>query len=354
MRFIHTADIHLGAIPDSNMPWGELRAQEIWNTFKNLIDVVKEKKPEVFLIAGDLFHRQPKMSELKEVNYLFESVAPTRVVLIAGNHDPVSDASNYNGFKWGENVFFLKEDEMQILSFEDIETDIYGFSYHKKIIKESLYDDVVPMNKNRINILLAHGGDESHIPMNMNKIMSNGFSYVACGHLHLPFLHNEARYAYCGALEPIDRNDKGKHGYVEGEVTQTERRITLVPFATRSYEDIEINVASNMTNSEVVNMIKEAIVSNGENNIFHITIKGFRDADIEFDKTEIGTIGNVISVNDLSEPDFDFEKLYEQNKDNMIGMFIERFGDRSKLDELHKKALYYGTSALLSSMEVRS
>lgn len=354
MKFIHTADIHLGATPDSNMPWGESRASEIWGTFKKLISVVKQEKPELFLIAGDLFHRQPKVSELKEVNYLFECVAPTRVVLIAGNHDPISDASNYNDFTWAENVFFLKDDEMQILSFEDLETDIYGMSYHKKIIKDAVYDAIVPHDKSKINILLAHGGDESHIPMNMNKIMLNGFNYIACGHIHIPFLQSEAKYAYPGSLEPIDKNDKGKRGYIKGEITKEERMITFVPFAKRSYEDIEIDIASNMTNAEVVNMIKQAIIEGGENNIFHVTIKGFRDADINFDKTEIGLLGNVISVNDLSEPDFDFEKLYEQNKDNMIGMFIERFGDRRNLDELHKKALYYGTSALLSAMEVRS
>lgn len=354
MKFIHTADIHLGATPDSNMPWGDSRASEIWGTFKKLISVVKQEKPELFLIAGDLFHRQPKVSELKEVNYLFECVAPTRVVLIAGNHDPVSDASNYNDFTWADNVFFLKDDEMQILSFEDLETDIYGMSYHKKIIKDAVYDAIVPHDKSKINILLAHGGDESHIPMNMNKIMLNGFSYVACGHIHIPFLQSEAKYAYPGSLEPIDKNDKGKRGFIKGEITKEERMITFVPFAKRSYEDIEINIASNMTNAEVVNMIKQAIVEGGESNIFHVTIKGFRDADIDFDKTEIGLLGNVVSVNDLTEPDFDFEKLYEQNKDNMIGMFISRFGDRSNLDELHKKALYYGTSALLSAMEVRS
>ena len=354
MKFIHTADIHLGATPDSNMPWGESRASEIWGTFKKLISVVKQEKPELFLIAGDLFHRQPKVSELKEVNYLFECVAPTRVVLIAGNHDPVSDASNYNNFQWADNVFFLSDSEMQICSFEDLGVDVYGMSYHKKIIKEPVYDNIVPMNKSKINILLAHGGDEAHIPMNMNMIMLNGFSYVACGHIHIPYLQSEARYAYQGSLEPIDKNDKGKRGYIKGEITSEERMITFVPFAKRSYEDIEIDIASNMTNSEVVNMIKQAIIEGGENNIFHVTIKGFRDADINFDKTEISLLGNVISVNDLSEPDFDFEKLYEQNKDNMIGMFIERFGDRTNLDELHKKALYYGTSALLSAMEVRS
>ena len=30
MNFIHIADVHLGAQPDSTMPWGRKRADEIW------------------------------------------------------------------------------------------------------------------------------------------------------------------------------------------------------------------------------------------------------------------------------------------------------------------------------------
>ena len=42
-----------------------------------------------------------------------------------------------------------------------------------------------------------------------------GFSYLALGHIHKPHALLRGKAVYAGALEPIDRNDTGKHGYVE-------------------------------------------------------------------------------------------------------------------------------------------
>ena len=66
MIFFHAADIHLGAEPDKGFPWSKERGQEIWDSFRRLIRQAGEEKAGLFLIAGDLFHRQPLMKELKE------------------------------------------------------------------------------------------------------------------------------------------------------------------------------------------------------------------------------------------------------------------------------------------------
>ena len=74
MRFYHMADIHLGASPDPGYPWSRQRQEDIWNTWKRLIEKVRMEKADLLLIAGDLFHRQPLVRELKEVNYLFSTI----------------------------------------------------------------------------------------------------------------------------------------------------------------------------------------------------------------------------------------------------------------------------------------
>ena len=98
MKIIHTADIHLGARPDPGYTWSREREQEIWNSFRRLIERVKEERADFLLVAGDLFHRQPLLRELKEVNYLFASIPETTVVLMAGNHDYLAGNSCYPGF----------------------------------------------------------------------------------------------------------------------------------------------------------------------------------------------------------------------------------------------------------------
>ena len=84
MRFIHIADVHLGARPDAGPLYSEGRARELWETFEHVLGVCEEERTDLLLIAGDLFHRQPLVRELKEADYLFSELTHTKVVLIAG------------------------------------------------------------------------------------------------------------------------------------------------------------------------------------------------------------------------------------------------------------------------------
>ena len=65
MRFIHTADIHLGASPEAGKAYSAGRADEIWDTFAKLIEVARQEKTDLLLIAGDLFHREPLLRTTK-------------------------------------------------------------------------------------------------------------------------------------------------------------------------------------------------------------------------------------------------------------------------------------------------
>ena len=42
MRFIHIADVHLGARPDAGKLYTEKRPEEIWNTFERVIGICQE------------------------------------------------------------------------------------------------------------------------------------------------------------------------------------------------------------------------------------------------------------------------------------------------------------------------
>ena len=83
MRFIHIADVHLGAVPDSGCPWSASREKEIWDTFKKVIALAGKEKLDLLLIAGDLFHRQPLVREVRELNYLFSTIPEVQVVWMA-------------------------------------------------------------------------------------------------------------------------------------------------------------------------------------------------------------------------------------------------------------------------------
>ena len=67
MKFIHTADIHWGMNPDSDKAWSQDRAQAIRDTFAEIVRQAKLRDVDFLFIAGDLFHRQPLLRDLKEL-----------------------------------------------------------------------------------------------------------------------------------------------------------------------------------------------------------------------------------------------------------------------------------------------
>lgn len=353
MKFIHIADVHLGAVPDSNMPWGEMRGKEIWTSLANVITACNEHKADLLLIAGDLFHRQPLVRELKELNYMLGKLMTAQVVFMAGNHDYIGPRSNYRGFEWNERVHMFLEETMQTMELCELNTIIYGMSYHCRDISERLYDNIRPDNKDRINILLAHGGDEKDIPINFKKLQNAGFDYVALGHIHKPDII-DSRMAYSGSLEPLDKTDTGERGYIIGEISEEDRNtttISFVPGSIRKYIKLELTVTPDMTNLSLVDKAAEEIARRGMDNIYQISITGLRDESIRFDKETLLGLGNILEVEDDTVPDYDFDALYKDNTDNMIGMFIDKIRGEQKQDEVTKKALYYGMEALLGARD---
>ncbi len=353
MKFIHIADVHLGATPDSTMPWGSLREKEIWSSFQNIISLCNQEKVDLLLIAGDLFHRQPLVRELKEVNYIFGKLEMTQVVLMAGNHDFIGARSYYQGFEWDKRVSMFVDETMDIIEFPELDTEVYGLSYHNRDITAPLYDALTPKNNDRTHILLAHGGDEKDIPINRKKLQTSGFDYIALGHIHKPELMSD-RMAYSGSLEPLDKNEIGERGYILGEVvkdTEGVRKtsIRFVPCSQRQYKRLNLLVNQDTTNGALLDQAREAIRNNGENNIYSFCIQGVRDETIHFDKEALKGIGNILELEDQSVPDYDFDLLYKENSDNMIGLFIQKIRENAKQDEVARKALYYGIEALLGA-----
>lgn len=345
MRFIHTADIHLGAAPDKGCPWSEQRKNEIMDTFCRLVAECRSRKPDLLLIAGDLFNRQPLVRELKEVDSLFASIPEVRVLIIAGNHDYISGVSNYNGFEWSPNVTFFDGEEIKSIYFKDINTEVYGLSFRHRNIREQLLAGVRPADTGRTNILLAHGGEPDNLPMNMQELAKSGFDYVALGHIHIPgSIAPSIRYS--GDLEPLDRNDVGERGYICGEL-DTELSLEFVPFCTRQYFKPVLEVDSTITQVQLRAMIRDSIAENGENNLFSFTIRGRRDPEINFDCESLKAEGNILTVIDETVPDFDFDRLLEDNRGNIIGRYIESVRNMKVEDDVRARALEYGVTALL-------
>ncbi len=349
MRFIHMADVHLGAAPDGRTEWSGTRKKEIWETFRSSIEDARREQVDLLLIAGDLFHRQPLLEELREVNYLFSTLPNTRVVLIAGNHDYLQPASNYLNFSWSRNVVCLFSRECECVRFSDIETEVYGLSYYRQEIPEPLYEGIHPVQTREkcCRILLAHGGDSQHIPISREALQKSGFDYIALGHIHKPQVLIKDRAAYAGALEPIDCNDPGPHGYILGEYARGRLQIRFVRKAKREYVFLPLEVTDADTTFSLRDKLEKKIEERGWQHIYRVILQGKREPQIHFDKEKLMEFGMVLEVEDQTMPAFHLEELKRKYAGQMIGRYIESFEghERSQIEE---KALQYGLEALLT------
>ena len=267
---------------------------------------------------------------------------------MAGNHDYMKRNSFYRGFAWEPNVTFFDSEKMSCAYIEELQTFVYGMSYEHQEIKEPLYDSWQPEQEQGFHVLLAHGGDEKHIPMDAKKILSSGFTYLALGHVHKPQAMVRGKALYPGALEPIDRNDTGDHGYIEGSYDNGRMRLKFVPFASRSYQNLLLTLDETSTQYSLEEMLKGEILKRGGKNIYRLILRGRRAPEFILLTERLKKLGNIVEVLDESRPAYNLEELYRKYTGTLIGNYIGYFMGR-ELTVVEEKALYHGLQALLET-----
>lgn len=347
MKFIHIADIHLKAKPDKDQKWGEERRLYSWQAFTKVIEKVKEERIPLLLIAGDLFHGQPLMKELKEVNDQFSRIPQTQIVMIAGEHDYLLSDSCYHMFQWGDNVHFLKSENMDYIDLEGLQTRVYGLSYWCREIPRPLYQNVQAKEGDFSNILLAHGGDEKHSPFHGDDFTDSGFDYVAFGHIHKPVQVVQDKVVMAGALQPIDCNDMGEHGYFLGEIKEHKCHVQFVPLHYCEYASLKLKVSPDMDKEALQEYIQEHIRTAPAYQKFKVTLSGFCDREHPIDTEWIKSMDRVAKVVNQCQADYDFEKLKLKYGQQILGRYIRALEEMPQ-DKVTKKALYYGVEALMA------
>lgn len=346
MKFIHIADVHLGAKPDQDKPWGAERQKHGWQALAEVITRAEEEQVDLLLIAGDLFHRQPLQRELKEVNYQFSRLTHTQVVMIAGNHDFISPDSYYRTFRWESNVHFLKKETLEYVEIPMLRTRVYGLSYWHKELPEALYDNPQIAEGHFLNILLAHGGDEKHIPFRAEALRKAGFDYVACGHIHKPVQLEEDRVVMAGALQPVDCGDMGEHGFFMGELSKERCMVEFYPLTYCEYATMNLKVTSDVTVGELETFVKQKLEQTPEYMIFKIVLTGFYDGSAPLETENLEKLERIVRVINQCQPDYDFGRLKQQYSQQLIGKYIQAM-EKLPQDEVAKLALYYGVEALM-------
>ena len=358
MKFIHTGDIHLGCIPDRGTAWSKKRSSDIWRTLENIISLAHTNNAGLMLICGDLFHRQPLQKELKEVNHIFASAKPVQIVITAGNHDYMIPGSAYYNLNWSDNVHFLRSKTLETIEFTELNTVVHGFSYYNNDLTGTGADNITSSltcpRDNKKHILMLHGGDSNHLPLDYEKLKRSGFDYIALGHIHKPTLFENTPMAYCGSPEPLDRTEKGFHGCILVTLDDDKSKFNrkFIPVSKASYISCKIKITADTTITSLRSTVTRIIREKGSHNIYSLTLIGKRAGDLYITLQDISGLGNIIELVDESTPDYDIDNLRTKHKDDLIDKYIDALtddGDISMLDDTQKNALYYGLDALLDS-----
>jgi len=230
VKFLHTADWHLG-IKQVKLGANAEKAREIRiETVKKLMDSAKENRVDFIIIAGDLFDNNDVDRGLIYVAAnIIKRATPIPVYILPGNHDPLTRDSLYLDPSWDslDNAIILKNKE--IIEIPELNVALYPCPVTQKQTREDLTEWINATNE-KISIGIAHGNlqiegfvEKPNFPINPKRVEISGLDYLALGEWHSLFKYEEknkvVRTVYSGTPETtkFGESDSGKAVIVEIE-----------------------------------------------------------------------------------------------------------------------------------------
>jgi exonuclease SbcD len=258
MKFIHTADWHLGKLVH-----GIYMTSDQEYILKQFLDLIDLEQPDAVIIAGDLYDRSiPPTEAVELLNRTLYEINVTRgipVVSISGNHDSAERLS-FGSSWYRQSHFYMESIISKIVHPITIKgVNFYAVPYAEPgVIREVFGEPAIhshqdgmkaiidqikeQLNPNEVNVFVGHafvlGGDTT----DSERVLSVGgsgcvtqdlfepFHYTALGHLHSPDAIKHPKIRYSGSLLK----------YSFSEVTQR-KSVTIV----------DMNELGDFTNREV-------------------------------------------------------------------------------------------------------
>jgi DNA repair protein SbcD/Mre11 len=228
LKFIHTADLHLGSTFQAK--YDENTAKKLsgatYQAFKKIIDLCIEENVEFLLVSGDIYDSQDKnikaqLAFIQGLKRLGEYGIKSYVV--HGNHDPMSFWSKKIQLPEQTIRFSCKVPEEYIHYSSEGEplAKIVGMSFENDHILENIATDFPEREKDwPFTIGLLHCtigsaiGHDPFAPCNLDDLKKCGYDYWALGHIHKPGVINESQpvIVYSGNPQGRDMGETGPRG----------------------------------------------------------------------------------------------------------------------------------------------
>ena len=275
MKIVHCSDLHLGKKLSGNKDYVKKRYMDFFNAFATFVDKVEEIKPDVCLIAGDIFDKKEINPDiLSKTEYLFKRLRDNvkkDIIAIEGNHDN----SRILEESWLEylqeqnilKVFYYNKDfeEKNYLKIDDI--NFYPVGYPGFMIDEALTKLSEKLNPQEKNIVIVHtgiSGSTDTLPGLVSTSILDLFKdktiYIAGGHIHsfTTYPKEKPYFFVSGSLEfsNVQNEKSDKKGFILFDTDTLNYEFIELEHRKRIKKDFSYTNFSNLEN-EFENFVKE-------------------------------------------------------------------------------------------------
>ncbi|WNS77283.1 exonuclease SbcCD subunit D [Bacillus sp. DTU_2020_1000418_1_SI_GHA_SEK_038] len=261
MKFIHTADWHLGKLVH-----GIYMTEDQRYFLKQFVDLVAEEKPDAVVIAGDLYDRSVPPTEavelLNDVLFKINVELNTPIVAIGGNHDSAERLSFGSSWYRKSQLYLSGKLDSNVHPIHIGGVNFYLVPYAEPgIVRQMFGDDTIhthqdamkaiigkiedTLNPNEANVLVGHafvlGGKTSDSERTLSvggsgcvgAELFEPFSYTALGHLHSPDALKHERIRYSGSLL--------KYSFSE---SKQEKSVSIIEMDEKGHFDLRVRKLS--------------------------------------------------------------------------------------------------------------
>ncbi|MCQ2449037.1 MAG: DNA repair exonuclease [Clostridia bacterium] len=370
MKILHCADVHIGAAERFLGAAAESRRYETLMTFERITQIARENAVDVLLIAGDLFDgNRIEQSLIDRTFKALGDLSPIRVLIAAGNHDPLSADSPYKtALPDNVRVFGGKAGVVQ---FDEFKTRVYGQSFTGVYMTGEGRFPIVPPQDDYCNILLLHGdlgdGRSDYNGISTDFLAQSGMDYVALGHIHARsevLRIGATHYAYPGCPEGQGFDELGAKGVYLGTVEKGKVDLEFLPVCRRQHLCVTVDVSDCNDPAAIAPMILDKLNTEyGEDyreNLYKIILNGAVGEDFSVPADEITSRLNealyFAKVSDETTVKIDLENLAQE--DTLKGVFVRQLLSlrqtvSAEQQEAVDRALAIGLKAFSSEVKYR-
>jgi exonuclease SbcD len=281
MLIAHLADLHLGfrAYHRVTSRGVNVREADVARAFQEAIGQVVALRPDLVLIAGDVFHTvRPSNTAIAEAFRQFVSLSArlpgVPIVLIAGNHDSPRSSDTGNILDLFREIpgMVVVTEQAQTVRLEEIDASVLCLPHNALARMDEVALEPDPATDT--NVLMLHGtvagaaaegkiryvSEYGGVAVEDTAIGPERWDYIALGHYHIT-TELAPNMWYAGGIERTSTNLWMEAGGPKGWISyDTERRAaTFHPVESRPVVDLPRLSARGRSAAEIDEAIRTAV-----------------------------------------------------------------------------------------------